>query len=91
MPQYRLDHAGNRVPADAPRPRNAARRLRSTAAWQTASAATIARQPWCAVCGATNDLTADHITPLHAGGHPLHPSNLRTLCRRCNSRKGARG
>lgn len=91
MARYRLDNTGNRVPAGAPRPRSAARRIRSTAAWQTASANTIAQQPWCTTCGATTDLTADHIQPISRGGHPLHPSNLRTLCRTCNSRKGARG
>lgn len=38
----------------------------------------------CTCCGATDDLTRDHIVPLARGG-TNHPSNLRTLCRRCNS------
>jgi 5-methylcytosine-specific restriction endonuclease McrA len=46
----------------------------------------IAQQPWCSICGATSDLTADHVTPLAAGGHPL--GQLRVLCRSCNSRRG---
>ena len=47
----------------------------------------IAAHPYCIQCGSTRDLTADHITPLARGGHPLGP--LRVLCRRCNSRRGA--
>lgn len=34
------------------------------------------------------DLTADHVTPVAAGGHDNGP--LEVLCRSCNSRKGAR-
>jgi 5-methylcytosine-specific restriction protein A len=34
------------------------------------------------------DLTADHVTPVAAGGHPHGP--LQVLCRSCNSRRGAR-
>ena len=49
----------------------------------------IANQPWCSQCGSTVDLTADHITPIANGGHPLGP--LRVLCRSCNSRRGATG
>lgn len=36
----------------------------------------------CTCCGATDDLTLDHITPISRGGDN---SPLRTLCRRCNS------
>lgn len=43
----------------------------------------------CKDCGARRDLTVDHIYPESAGG-PTEPSNLQTLCRRCNSKKGAR-
>jgi hypothetical protein len=45
-----------------------------------------AAHPFCSQCGATEDLTADHIVPLHCGGHPL--GKLRVLCRSCNSRLG---
>lgn len=44
----------------------------------------------CVTCGATADLTADHIHPVARGGETTL-QNLQTLCRRCNSRKGARG
>lgn len=43
----------------------------------------------CLTCGATDDLTLDHIYPWSLGG-PDTDDNLRTLCRSCNSRKGAR-
>ena len=43
----------------------------------------------CVECGATDDLTLDHTHPRsRGGGHG--DENLRTLCRSCNSRKGAR-
>lgn len=37
------------------------------------------------VCGATTDLTADHVIPLSKGGTNEGPR--RVLCRRCNSRR----
>lgn len=43
----------------------------------------------CVQCGTTEDLTIDHIYPrIRGGGHT--EDNLQTLCRSCNSRKGAR-
>lgn len=36
----------------------------------------------CTCCGATDDLTRDHIVPLRHGGAS---GPLRTLCRPCNS------
>ncbi len=44
-------------------------------------------QAECELCGATSDLTADHVVPLVRGGYD---SELRVLCRRCNSARGAR-
>jgi len=44
----------------------------------------------CEACGSDSDLTADHVTPLDAGGEPFDPDNGRCLCRPCNSRKGNR-
>lgn len=41
----------------------------------------------CRGCGATDDLTLDHIMPVIAGGDN-DDSNLQVLCRSCNSRKG---
>jgi HNH endonuclease len=43
----------------------------------------------CVECAATDDLTLDHIFPWSRGGSD-QPINLRTLCRSCNSRKGAK-
>ena len=46
----------------------------------------IAAQPWCSDCGATTDLTSDHVVPLTRGGS--NAGAQRTLCRTCNSRRG---
>jgi 5-methylcytosine-specific restriction enzyme A len=43
----------------------------------------------CQTCGATENLTIDHIIPLAQGG-TNDISNFQTLCQSCNSRKGAR-
>jgi hypothetical protein len=43
----------------------------------------------CVGCGYDADLTADHIHPEVKGGR-TGIDNLQTLCRRCNSKKGAR-
>jgi len=43
----------------------------------------------CVICSATEDITLDHIKPWSKGG-PDVVGNLRTLCRPCNSRKGAK-
>jgi hypothetical protein len=43
----------------------------------------------CRGCGSRRELCADHIVPSSKGG-PTEVSNLQTLCRRCNSAKGAR-
>jgi 5-methylcytosine-specific restriction endonuclease McrA len=47
----------------------------------------------CQACGAVEDLTVDHIVPPSVTGIPgdEYPDHmLTTLCRPCNSRKGAR-
>jgi len=41
----------------------------------------------CLCCGAQDDLSIDHVTPVSAGGG-IEEENLQTLCRPCNSRKG---
>jgi hypothetical protein len=43
----------------------------------------------CRFCGSTKDLSIDHIHPWSLGGSD-EIYNLQTLCRPCNSRKGAR-
>jgi 5-methylcytosine-specific restriction endonuclease McrA len=43
----------------------------------------------CLKCGSRRNLNADHIHPESKGG-PTTLENLQTLCRGCNSRKGAR-
>lgn len=43
----------------------------------------------CVRCSCENDLTVDHIDPEVNGGRATL-ENLQTLCRSCNSRKGAR-
>lgn len=43
----------------------------------------------CLRCGASDDITIDHIIPLAAGG-ANGPTNLQPLCRKCNASKGAR-
>lgn len=43
----------------------------------------------CRYCGATDDLTIDHLIPRCRGGNDK-PSNLVVACRSCNSSKGAR-
>jgi len=58
-----------------------------TYAWSRIVADAIARQPWCSFCGATDDLTGDHLVPLSRGGSNDR-DNCRVLCRSCNSRRG---
>lgn len=43
----------------------------------------------CVVCGSEDNLTLDHIVPWSLGGADS-VANLQTMCRSCNSRKGAR-
>lgn len=43
----------------------------------------------CVRCGATDDLSLDHIVPVSRGGKNDY-ENLQTMCRPCNVRKGNR-
>ena len=48
------------------------------------------RDGWrCLHCGARDQLSLDHMIPWSKGGGD-EPENLQTLCRPCNSRKGAK-
>lgn len=58
-------------------------------AWIKASKAAIAAQPYCSVCGTTEDLTGDHLLPKSMGGTAEH--GVRVLCRKHNSSRGNRG
>lgn len=89
---------GNRCPACAPaaeaRRQTWLRRQRGTtaargydAAWRQVAASVIRAEPWCCACGATEDLTCDHIVPLSQGGARLERDNLRVLCRRCHGQR----
>lgn len=42
----------------------------------------------CVACGSTENLAADHVIPESKGGPTIY-QNLQTLCRSCNSIKGA--
>jgi 5-methylcytosine-specific restriction endonuclease McrA len=43
----------------------------------------------CLHCGTNSDLSLDHVHPYSLGGEDTM-ENLQTLCRPCNSRKGAK-
>lgn len=48
------------------------------------------RDGWaCVTCGRGDDLSLDHIQPVSRGGSD-DIDNLQTMCRSCNSRKGAK-
>jgi 5-methylcytosine-specific restriction protein A len=57
--------------------------------WRTIAKRTIAAHPYCAQCGATEDLTCDHLVPRSMGGTAA--DGVRVLCRSCNGRRGKRG
>ena len=60
-------------------------------AWRRASKQAREAQPFCLICGATSDLTADHVVPVAKGGdHVPDQNGIIVLCRRCNGRKGSR-
>lgn len=58
--------------------------------WQRLTALAFANHdPECVYCGATEQLTVDHVRPLQKGGSN-HPVNLVPACKSCNSAKGAK-
>jgi 5-methylcytosine-specific restriction enzyme A len=88
MPRLRVGRDGGLEPDD--RPTRMHSRRGSTRQWRKIRAAVIAASPVCAICGATEDLSVDHIEPLSLGGAMWDPSNLRVLCRSCDGRGGGR-
>ena len=43
------------------------------------------RDNWrCRACGKVGRLECDHVVPLHKGGDPYDPANLKTLCVGCH-------
>ena len=61
------------------------------AAWRRVRLAVLERDGWvCQIklpkCAGKAD-AVDHILPVSAGGHPLHPDNLRACCTGCNTRR----
>ena len=61
--------------------------------WPSVRAAHLKREPWCRLCGGTEDLEVHHIRPFHlCPGKELDPANLITLCdsrnRECHLRAG---
>ena len=59
--------------------------------WKAARLRVLARDGHaCVLCGSESDLTVDHIVARSKGGELYDDDNLRTLCRPCNSRKGAK-
>ncbi|WP_099022637.1 HNH endonuclease [Mycolicibacterium palauense] len=60
--------------------------------WRALSIRARRAQPWCSDCGATEDLTADHVIPKSAAPELVHaPENLAVRCRSCNARRGQTG
>ena len=55
------------------------------AAWRKLSTLARSLHPWCSDCGATSDLTADH---LRWPAKSL--DDVEVVCRACNSRRGPR-
>lgn len=57
--------------------------------WKNASRRARAAQPFCLDCGATDQLTVDHILPFRERPDLAYAQdNLAVLCRPCNARKG---
>ena len=62
------------------------KRLNQTAPYKRLRLAVIREEQACRRCGATDDLTLDHIIPMRMGGSNER-ANLQCLCRGCNAPK----
>lgn len=82
---YCSDHS----PAPASRP---SRSAGYSTEWDKLSRRARRLQPWCTDCGATTDLSADHL-PIawerKAAGLSIRLTNIDVVCRSCNSKRGA--
>ena len=81
----RCREAGRRAREER-RPSASARGYGSSA-WRGSARAQVERQPYCGICGRTDNLVADHVIPKGSGGSD-EDDNLQTLCVGCNTRKG---
>lgn len=72
--------------------RGTTKQLGYGSAWKRLSVKARRLQPFCSTCGASDDLTTDHITPLARSDRaaPVTIDAVQILCRSCNARKGAR-
>lgn len=64
---------------------------RQTYAWQKRRREAIEDQPWCSICGSTEQLTLGHLVDHARGGRMEHGTQVE--CMPCNERKnrGDRG
>ncbi len=85
-------HEERRSSPEALERRATARRFYSSAIWRRVRDQVRERDGECLTCGATSDLTVDHVIPRAIAPELAYePANLRTLCRSCHGRKdGAR-
>ncbi len=57
----------------------------SSARWERSRQAALKRAGWrCTSCGKAGALECHHLKPLHRGGLPFDPANIRVLCRSCH-------
>lgn len=52
--------------------------------WPSVRRKHLASEGTCQSCGKSHDLEVHHITPVHAGGDELDPTNLISFCRDCH-------
>lgn len=85
-------HNLNRRGEDAHRDRLSPRERGYDTAWKKLSAKARRLQPWCSDCGATEDLTTDHLPSAwvrKAAGKSIRLADVDVLCKPCNARKGS--
>lgn len=81
-----------RCPEHDTRARRPSREAGYDHAWDKLSRRARAIQPWCSDCGATEQLTADHLPEAwarKAAGKVIRLRDVDVLCSPCNSRRGS--